>query len=88
MNVVIRWTQGGEACVRSLGAQAIVLQSTVPWPPGSRIEGILEGAAPALLRVKVHSSRKLAEGAFLIEARPIDLARETRERIEALLRSD
>jgi hypothetical protein len=87
MSAMIRWTRGGDARVVSLDARAIVLQSTVPWPPGSRIEGAIEGEPPAMLRVKVHSSRKQPEGGFLLEGRPIDLARETRERIEALLRA-
>jgi hypothetical protein len=63
-----------------------VLQSTVPSPPGSRIEGTLEGDPPAHLRVKVHACRKQAEGEFLLEGRPLDLARETRERLESLVR--
>ena len=86
MSAVVRWVSGGEARVLSMNAQAIVLQSTVPSPPGSRLEGSLEGDPPARLRVKVHSSRKQAEGEFVIEGRPLDLPRATRERLEALLR--
>jgi hypothetical protein len=97
MSAVVRWLRGGEARVVSLDAagRTIVLQSTVPWPPGSRVEGTLEGdrtggspGAGALLRVKVHSSRKESTGQFVLEGRPLDLARETRERLEALLRDD
>jgi hypothetical protein len=85
MSAAIRWARGGEARVVSLDARAIVLQSTVPWPPGSRVEAVIEGDPPALLRVKVHSSRRQADGSFVLEGRPIDLARETRERLEALV---
>jgi hypothetical protein len=86
MSALIRWARGGEARVVSLDAEgrSIVLQSTVPWPPGSRVQGTIEGDS-ALLRVKVHSSRKQATGQFVLEGRPLDLARETRERLEALM---
>src|SRR5258708_38924392 len=81
MSASVRWAGGGRAQVVSLDAKAIVLRSTVPSPPGSRIEGTLEGEPPALLRVKVHASKKQAEGDFVLEGRPRDLPRETSERL-------
>jgi hypothetical protein len=81
MSASVRWSGGGRAHVVSLDARAIVLRSTVPSPPGSRIEGTLEGEPPAILRVKVHASKKQAEGDFVLEGRPLDLPRETRERL-------
>jgi hypothetical protein len=86
MSAVIRWAHGGDARVMSIDAQAIVLCSTVSSPPGSRIEGTLADDPPAHLRMKVHSSRKQEDGTFLLEGRPLDLPRTTRERLEALLR--
>jgi hypothetical protein len=80
------WTRGGEARIVAMEAQRIVLRSTVPWPPGSRVEGTVATAPPATLRVKVHASRRQTEGDFVVEGRPLDLARETRERIECALR--
>jgi hypothetical protein len=84
----VRWARGGEARVLSLDAQAqtIALRSTVPSPPGSRIEGALGGEPPAAIRVKVHASKKQPAGDYLLEGRPLDLPRETRERIEGALR--
>jgi hypothetical protein len=84
MTAHVRWTGGGEARVVTIDAQAIVLRSTVPSPPGSRIEGTLVGEPAARLRVKVHGSKKQPEGDFVLEGRPLDLPRETRERIERL----
>jgi hypothetical protein len=81
------WSRGGEARVVSIGAQGIVLRSTVPSPPGSRVEGLLEGEPPATLRVKIHASRKQPEGDYVLEGRPLDLPRETRERLERLTAS-
>ena len=86
MTARVSWSRGGEAQVVSIDAQAIVLRSTVPSPPGSRIEGTLVEAPAAALRVKVHASRKQPEGDFVLEGRPIDLPRETRALIERLCR--
>jgi hypothetical protein len=80
----VRWSRGGEARIVAIDAQVIVLRSTVPSPPGSRIEGALVGDPPATIRVKVHGSRKQPEGDFVLEGRPLDLPRETRRRMEQL----
>jgi hypothetical protein len=85
-DVSVVWSSGGEARVVSLDASGIVLRSTVPSPPGSRIEGALGGHPPARLRVKVHACRRQDDGAFELRGRPIDMTREVRERIEGLLR--
>ena len=87
MSASVRWAGGGRAQVVSLDAKAIVLRSTVPSPPGSRIEGTLDGEPPAILRVKVHASKKQAEGDFVLEGRPLDMPRETRERLVRDLRN-
>ena len=41
MSARVAWTGGGEATIESLDEKAIVLRSTVPWPPGSRPDGAL-----------------------------------------------
>jgi hypothetical protein len=86
MTALVRWSRGGEARVVTIDAQAIVLRSTVPSPPGSRIEGTLAGEPAATLRVKVHASTKQPEGDFVLEGRPLDMPRETREQIERMSR--
>lgn len=81
----MRWSKGGEARIVSITANAIVLRSSVPCPPGSRVEGALGGTPPVTLRLKVHASKRQPDGDFLLEGRPLDLTRETRERLGALL---
>lgn len=88
MTAHVTWARGGEASVVSIEPHAIVLRSTVPSPPGSRIEGTVAGEPPAALRVKIHASRKQPQGDFVLEGRPLDLARETRERLERLTRGE
>jgi len=78
------WVVGGEARILTVSASAVTLESTTPSPPGSRIEGVLVSSSTRL-RVKVHASRKEASGLFRIEGRPIDLTREVREELAALV---
>jgi hypothetical protein len=82
----VTWSGGGDASVVSLDPSGIVLRSTVPSPPGSRIEGALGGHPLARLCVKVHGCKRQDDGAFELRGRPIDMTREVRERIEGLLR--
>jgi hypothetical protein len=86
MSAHVRWAGGGRAVVVSIDARAIVLLSTVPAPPGSRFEGVLDGNPAAPLRVKVHASKRQAEGSFLLEGRPLDLPRDTRQLLEQRVR--
>ncbi len=81
MSAKIAWAKGGEAVVVTLVEDAITLRSTVPSPPGSRIEGKTSDGDP--VRVKVHSSKKQEDGAFVIEGRALDMTRVTREKILA-----
>jgi hypothetical protein len=82
----IVWAKGGEASVVSLRDDAITLRSTIPSPPGSRIEGTLaaaEGAGGESVRVKIHSSKRQEDGSFVLEGRVLDLTRALRERLAA-----
>lgn len=85
MRPKIAWLKGGEAEVLSLSNDAITLQSTIPSPPGSRIDGSLRSDATKLLRVKIHGSKKQDDGTFLLSGRPIDLPKELREMLIAAL---
>ncbi len=94
----VTWAKGGDAWVLSASQDAIVLRSTIPSPPGSRIDGTLmasaaateasapsEGArAPVALRVKIHGCKRQDDGTFRLEGRPLDLTREVRAELEAL----
>ena len=81
----LRWLKGGEARVLELSASSVTLESTTPSPPGSRIDAVLVGSDRPL-RVKIHASRKESSGMFRLEGRPIDLSRELREELLAMLR--
>jgi len=85
MGPKIVWLKGGEAEVLSLSNDAITLQSTIPSPPGSRIDGTLQSDATKSLRVKIHGSKKQEDGTFLLVGRPIDLPKDLREKLIAAL---
>ena len=80
----IVWSKGGEATIVMASGDAIVLQSSVPSPPGSRIEGTLQGEPKASIKVKIHGSKRMPDGTFRLEGRPLDLTREVRERVVAM----
>ena len=83
--VHLRWAKGGEAELLALGADAITLRSTIPSPPGSRIEGALASPPPATVKVKIHASKRQDDGSYVLEGRPLDLTRELRDRLAALV---
>ena len=89
----IAWVKGGHARVASIAVDAIVLSSTIPSPPGSRLEGRLlveagatdatgeTAATSATIRVKIHGSKRQPDGAFILEGRVLDATREVRARL-------
>jgi hypothetical protein len=88
MTADLQWSEGGEATVLAASADAIRLRSTIPSPPGSRITGTLEGAAGAVVRVKIHGCKRQEDGSFLLEGRPLDLTRDVRALLEQLPRKE
>lgn len=77
----IAWEKGGTAVVVLLEGDAITLRSSIPSPPGSRIQGVLEGAEGEVVRVKVHSSKRQEDGSFVLEGRVLDMTRGVREKL-------
>jgi hypothetical protein len=92
MSARVTWAKGGEASIVSIGADTIVLKSTVPAPPGSRIDGTVGASAGddggTAIRVKVYASKREGEGEFVLQGRPLDMTRAVRERLEALVRAE
>ncbi len=81
----VRWEKGGEADYMLLMGEVVTLRSTTPAPPGSRVEGALSSEPNVKIRVKIHGSKKQADGTFVLTGRPIDLTNETRSKIEELI---
>jgi hypothetical protein len=75
---MIVWARGGTAELLSMRHESVTLRSTIPSPPGSRIDGTFEGLA---VRFKIHGSKRQEDGTFVLEGRALDLTREARERL-------
>ena len=90
MSPRVLWVDGaGEARLISIEEDAITFLSAVPWPPGSRVQGTAFGASTEVsLRVKIHSSKRNPDGEFLLRGRPLDLTRDARSALEAMLDLD
>jgi len=81
----LTWQKGGTASFLTVADDAVSLRSSIPSPPGSRIDGALVEGGNAV-RVKIHRSKVQPDGSFLLEGRLLDATREDRERILALAR--
>jgi hypothetical protein len=77
---MIVWARGGTAELLTMEHESVTLRSTIPSPPGSRIDGTFEGT---VVRFKIHGSKKQDDGSFVLQGRALDLTREVRERLAA-----
>ena len=82
----LTWDKGGTAEIIAISTDTVTLRSTIPSPPGSRIEGTLTLDPPAKVRFKVHGSKLQEDGAFILVGRPIDLEKELRIRLDLLVK--
>jgi hypothetical protein len=83
---MIVWAKGGTASFVSADGENVTLRSTIPSPPGSRLEATFTAEPKTAVRVKVHGSKKEEDGSFTIKGRLVDATREIRERVHALVR--
>jgi hypothetical protein len=79
--VVVTWKDGGTAAIEELDGERIQLSSTRAFAPGSRPEGTVS-AGNAPFWMKVHGSRRQADGTYRVAGRLLNATRETRERLK------
>ena len=81
----LTWERGGEGALVHLDGERARVRSSIPSAPGSRLEGTLAGGPR--LRIKVHRCRRVEDAGLIYEldGRLIDLTREAREAMVALL---
>ena len=79
----ITWAKEGTADLVAIEGEMVTLVSTTPYPPGSRVKGVLQDGTA--LTLKTHSSKKRDDGAFDLKGRLLDLRRDVRERLERLV---
>jgi hypothetical protein len=78
----VRWTKGGDATLVTLNDDRVTLDSSLSSPPGSLVDGAL--TTGEAIRVKVRGCKRDGER-FRIEGRVIDLSRDLRLKLAALL---
>ncbi len=82
----VAWDGGGRGRVVSLEGDAIVVRSDKPFAPGSRPSGAL--GVSGKLRMKTHRCQRIDQSdgmTFTLEGRPLDLTRDERLALLALL---
>ena len=82
MTAAIVWNKGGEAASIALDGERVTLASTISSPPGSSLDGVVNGGES--IRIKVRGCKRDGER-FRIEARILDVTRQSRERLSALV---
>lgn len=84
----VTWQKGGNASFVHVEGEHVTLRSTIPSPPGSRLEGTLLVPPAGPINVKVHGSKKEADGTFTVRGRFVDATREIRDLLAALAASE
>jgi len=81
----LEWSKGGSASLLTVTADAVTLRSTIPSPPGSRLEATLLGDPPVSVKIKVHGSKLEADGSFTLKGRVLEATRALRTRLATLV---
>lgn len=81
----LAWEKGGHADVVSVEGDAIVLRSTTSAPPGARLTSTLTTEPPVVVKIKSYGTHRESDGSFTLKGRLIDVTREVRDRLVALL---
>lgn len=85
MSAHVAWAKGGTASFLLVADDAVTLRSTVPSPPGSRIEATLVADPAVAVKVKVHGSKLDPDGTFILRGKLLEANRGLRDRIATLV---
>jgi hypothetical protein len=84
MSARVTWAKGGSAEITAIEGDAVTILSTTPAPPGARIEGRAALEGDVAIKVKVHGSKRMPDGAFVITGRMLDATRAVLDAVAAL----
>jgi hypothetical protein len=79
------WAKGGTATFLTIASDAVTLRSSIPSPPGARLEATLVGDPTVSLTIKIHGSKLQPDGSFALKGRLLEATRALRARIEGLV---
>jgi hypothetical protein len=81
----LAWAKGGTASLLTLAEDAVTLRSSIPSPPGSRLEATLIAEPSVAFKIKIHTSKLQPDGSFALKGRVLEASRALREKLSALL---
>ena len=81
----IAWVKGGTADFLSVVDDVVELRSSIPLPPGARLDAMTEAEPKIKVVVKSYGSRREADGTFVIKGRLLEANRPLRDRLLALV---
>lgn len=84
MSEHLAWAKGGTASVLTVVDDAVTLRSTIPSPPGSRLDAALIAQPGVSVTVKIHTSKRKADGTFVLTGRLLVATRALRDRLATL----
>ena len=79
------WAKGGTASLVAVVQDNVTLRSTVPSPPGARLDAAFAADPSVTLKIKIHGSKLQPDGSFTLKGRVLEATRALRERLLALV---
>ena len=85
MSAHVTFLKGGTASFVLVADDAVTLRSTIPSPPGSRLEAALTADPAVAVKIKIHGSKLDPDGTFTLRGKLLEANRGLRDRIASLV---
>ena len=81
----LAWAKGGTASFLVVVDDAVTLRSTIPSPPGSRLEATLVADPSVTMTIKIHGSKLASDGTFTLRGKLLVASRALRDLVATLV---
>jgi hypothetical protein len=81
----VTWAKGGTAIFLTVASDAVTLRSSIPSPPGSRLDATFASEPVVTIKIKIHTSKLEPDGSFTLKGRVLEATRALRERLATLV---
>jgi hypothetical protein len=81
----VTWAKGGTATFLTVASDAVTLRSSIPSPPGSRLDATFASEPVVTIKIKIHTSKLEPDGSFTLKGRVLEATRALRERLATLV---
>ncbi|MDB5219984.1 MAG: hypothetical protein JWO86_7911 [Myxococcaceae bacterium] len=79
------WTKGGTASLLTIAQDNVTLRSSIPSPPGARLDATLASDPSVAMKIKIHGSKLQPDGSFTLKGRVLEATRALRDRLTSLV---